>query len=557
MSIIDGTNFPSRVDLIFFLDAVNPKSYPGSGSTWYDVSPNANNHFTLFNTPTYTQNGTTGTYLTFNGSNQYARSTNAINFNAYSAITLEIGYRSTVTNTTQILYETTGTGGSTATGGITLLMNANGTGTVANSYLSQWQGYGVRAFGYTVSTNSTFNSIIETFVNGVNTTGRQAYVNGTTAQFFTNTAVTVVTSATTAGLVFANTWTYVASRAGTGNFFRGDIVYVRAWGKKLDASDITTNSIGTFTRQPSSYQNSTIATNDPSLIPPGLYQFTSATFTPGGATFKTGPSLAQARTGLTGVGVDDWKNNTSYFNTAAGIQIWTVPATGSYTIDCYGAQGADGIANSIGTGGLGARIRGTFNLTEGELIRLVVGQRGWTQTNGWGGGTGGGGTFAWRPSSTTNPLIAAGGGGCGAFYGDVTASGGQTGTSGGAGGNGGGAGGTGGNASQSSGICGGGGGQGWNGGPSYNCGGAFTWVALYTDPTGFSSGSHDVAGGGFGGGGGSYGGGGGGGGYSGGGSGGWAYSGRGGGGGSYNAGTDPIATAATWSGEGQIIITKL
>ena len=186
----------NAADLIFYLDAVNTKSYPGSGSTWYDVSGN-NNHFTLFNTPTYTQNGTIGTYLTFNGTNQYARSNNAINFNNYSAVTLEIGYRTTVTNATQILYETTGTGVSTATGGITLLMNANSTSTVADTYLSQWQGYGPRLFGFTPTTNTSFNSVAETFVNGVDSTGRQALINGTTAQFFTNTAVTVLTSATT------------------------------------------------------------------------------------------------------------------------------------------------------------------------------------------------------------------------------------------------------------------------------------------------------------------------------------------------------------------------
>jgi len=291
---------------------------------------------------------------------------------------------------------------------------------------------------------------------------------------------------------------------------------------------------------------------------PGLYAFTSATFSPGGATFKTGPSLAQARTGLTGTGVDTWKNNTSYFNvTATGIQIWVVPTTGSYTIDCYGAQGADGGSGSTGEGGYGARIRGTFSLTQGEELRLVVGQRGWTQNNGWGGGTGGGGTFVWRPASTATPLIAAGGGGGGGI-GDLTQSGGQTGQNGSNGQHsGGGAGGTGGNASASQGTCGGGGGQGWNGGTSYHCGGNFTWVALHVNPTGFTSGGHDANGGGFGGGAGSYGGSGGGGGYSGGGSGGWSNAGRGGGGGSFNAGTNPLATAATRTGEGLIIITLL
>lgn len=287
----------------------------------------------------------------------------------------------------------------------------------------------------------------------------------------------------------------------------------------------------------------------------GLYIFTTATFTPGGATFRLGPSLVQARTGLSGPNTADWKNNTAFFNTSNGVQLWIVPATGTYTIDCYGAQGADGGSGSTGTGGLGARIRGNFNLTEGELIRLVVGQRGFTQTNGWGGGGGGGGTFAWRDGQNTNPLIAAGGGGSGGI-GDPTSSGGQIGTSGSAGQHsGGGAGGTNGGASLSTGACGGGGGQGWLGGTSNHCGGSFTWPALFINANGFTSGDHDAPGGGFGGGGGSYGGGGGAGGYSGGGSGGWSNAGRGGGGGSFNTGTDTLQIGATHSGQGQIIIT--
>lgn len=39
--------------LSLYLDAINPASYPGTGSTWYDLSGNGNNG-TLVNSPTYT-----------------------------------------------------------------------------------------------------------------------------------------------------------------------------------------------------------------------------------------------------------------------------------------------------------------------------------------------------------------------------------------------------------------------------------------------------------------------------------------------------------------------
>ena len=54
-------------NLVLCLDAGNPKSYPGSGATWYDLSGRAN-HATLLNTPTHN-----GSDLLFNGSNQHAR----------------------------------------------------------------------------------------------------------------------------------------------------------------------------------------------------------------------------------------------------------------------------------------------------------------------------------------------------------------------------------------------------------------------------------------------------------------------------------------------------
>lgn len=54
--------------LILCLDAANPKSYPGSGSTWYDLSGNGN-HGTLINGPTY--NSVNKGSIVFDGSDDY------------------------------------------------------------------------------------------------------------------------------------------------------------------------------------------------------------------------------------------------------------------------------------------------------------------------------------------------------------------------------------------------------------------------------------------------------------------------------------------------------
>jgi hypothetical protein len=54
--------------LVLALDAANPKSYPGSGTTWTDLSGNGNNG-TLVNGVGYV--GTNGGALSFDGSNDY------------------------------------------------------------------------------------------------------------------------------------------------------------------------------------------------------------------------------------------------------------------------------------------------------------------------------------------------------------------------------------------------------------------------------------------------------------------------------------------------------
>ena len=55
-------------NLVLSLDAGNPKSYPGSGTAWTDLSGNSNTG-TLTNGPTYSS--ADGGYLNFDGTNDY------------------------------------------------------------------------------------------------------------------------------------------------------------------------------------------------------------------------------------------------------------------------------------------------------------------------------------------------------------------------------------------------------------------------------------------------------------------------------------------------------
>jgi hypothetical protein len=147
----------------------------------------------------------------------------------------------------------------------------------------------------------------------------------------------------------------------------------------------------------------------------GLYTFTSHIFTPCGATGWTGPTLLNCTLGA--YSNQAWTGNSSNFNVVGGIQYWTVPLTGSYTIAAAGAKGG-------GNGGLGAIETGTFSLTQGAVIRILVGQEGML----YGYGSGGGGTFvvASPYNSNASILVIAGGGG-GSYVGNCSVNaGGQT-----------------------------------------------------------------------------------------------------------------------------------
>jgi len=253
-------------------------------------------------------------------------------------------------------------------------------------------------------------------------------------------------------------------------------------------------------------------------------------------------------------------NAQTTFNYTGSVQTWTVPCgVSSITIEATGAQGGDG-------GGAGAQITGTFNVSAGEQLDIMVGGEGFANNE----GSGGGGSFVWIDANDTL-LVAAGGGGGWYFNagggGSATrlptpGSGPQGSSPGGSGGDGG-----------SGGTCtfiyaAGGGGAGWltNGGQGSSCGGYGGGYGGNTPISGgaggaanFTGGCFQTTNGGYGGGGGCtcYAAGGGGGYNGGGGAVGFVSTGNGGGGGgSYNSGSNQTNTGGVNFGYGKVIITQ-
>ena len=81
-------------------------------------------------------------------------------------------------------------------------------------------------------------------------------------------------------------------------------------------------------------------------------------------------------------------------------------------MEACGASGGDGFWQKGASGGRGAKVRGMLRLEKGDKLRIVVGQRGLTEGN-HKHGSGGGGTFVFRPTKPTDRLILAAGGGGG------------------------------------------------------------------------------------------------------------------------------------------------
>ena len=125
-------------------------------------------------------------------------------------------------------------------------------------------------------------------------------------------------------------------------------------------------------------------------------QVFSYTFTTCGVTGQNGPTQAQVNTAYLATSLN------GSVTVAGGIQQFTVPAGGLWRI-IAGGSGALG-ANAFGC--RGHIVQGDYTLTPGQVIKILVGQKGTTGSSATGGG---GGTYV-----TTNlnvPIIVGGGGG--------------------------------------------------------------------------------------------------------------------------------------------------
>lgn len=122
-------------------------------------------------------------------------------------------------------------------------------------------------------------------------------------------------------------------------------------------------------------------------------------------TGRMGMTLTEARTQLSAqTAFGSWGNNRKLFDVVGGLMYWTVPQSGTYLFDVKGSKA--GTTN----GGRGRRVKGTISLSQGDILRILVGQTGQSAGGNRAGGAGASAVSLLSLGQIWKPLIVAGAG---------------------------------------------------------------------------------------------------------------------------------------------------
>jgi hypothetical protein len=203
--------------LVLNLDAGNPLSYPGTGSTWTDLSGSVNTG-TLYNGPIYSS--ANGGYLDFDGIDDYAGGANSVSTDLTGDMTCEVWFKldavasdwvrpfgkgDSTNRTYGLWYNTTSTG---------FLYQRYGSGTSFQAtygtlpVVGQWY----QMVGTTIGSNHVL------------------YMNGVSAA-----------TASQAGPWYSSTEGYRVAAATFHTFHNGPLSIVRLYNRGLSATEVTQN----------------------------------------------------------------------------------------------------------------------------------------------------------------------------------------------------------------------------------------------------------------------------------------------------------------------------
>jgi hypothetical protein len=206
--------------LVFALDAGNPKSYPGSGSTWFDIG--GNNNGTLINGASY--NSSNGGGIAFDGTNDRGTFTTPI---------------TSTSNQTYEIWTNAIASASAADGYAYLLHTNNADTTTGNSYMN----IGIRP---TQQYFAAFNGAHVTMELGVtaNTSNIIQIVltwDGSTQRAYANGISKNSQALTGTPKNFSTTTSFGDDKSTTYRMIQGNIYSIKIYNKALTQQEITQN----------------------------------------------------------------------------------------------------------------------------------------------------------------------------------------------------------------------------------------------------------------------------------------------------------------------------
>ena len=228
MSAFGGPNIITD-GLVLSLDAGNVKSYPGSGTTWYDKSGNGNNG-TLTNGPIFA----TGS-IVFDGVDDYTEVSYGNNLNLVEYFTVSSWVYPTDLNRRAPIFSTRKLNPS----GCWMLEVGNGNNGQNIAAFTGVDTWVYRSVNNSVSLN-VWNNVV--FVRGANNSSGTMFVNG----------ILVNSQETTNYTIINNTDNRLIGQSNQPNTqglnFKGNIVTVQVYNRALSASEVLQNYNATKTR---------------------------------------------------------------------------------------------------------------------------------------------------------------------------------------------------------------------------------------------------------------------------------------------------------------------
>lgn len=233
--IIDSGQKIITDGLVLHLDAAQLRSYPGSGTTWTDLSGNGNNG-TLTNGPTF--NSANGGSIVFDGTNDYVVINNTITNSLLSGLTFNIWARRNVLAIHGLIvnFDSSSLGQ-----GFDFRLTSN---TIDMLYFTN----GANIIGRRSSTFPSINSwnnIVGLWNGTINPSGFSIYLNGIRVDN-SNLAIGTVSTIVNGGAnLEIGRERYVS---GPTSYFNGNISQASIYNRALSATEITQNYNATKSR---------------------------------------------------------------------------------------------------------------------------------------------------------------------------------------------------------------------------------------------------------------------------------------------------------------------